>query len=454
MKLECRHHSTPDFLEDYGGTVAGRGSPRYRSLLALAVAVLAVSSTLAVLAHGSGSEPSADLRSSLSNPTADVTYSWTDVSSIAGAAPSPRSGTQEAYSPTLGKVVLFGGYAPTVNPDGDTWAFGSDHWSEVTASIAPPGRWGGAMVYDAADGYLLLFGGRNDTQFFDDTWSYDATGWHQIVTSVAPSPRSNFGLVYDPVDRDVILFGGGMGNVPVGSGSPWSYYSDTWTYHAGVWTNVTPSAAVPPSPRWVGGMNYDASVGAVLLEGGAGSTACSLYDDTWEFSGGQWTELSPAHAPPASALGGTVFDTQTNNTLLFQGLSFLPGCTDDFVNQVWAFSNGDWSLSALSSVSAPAGRASPAWVDDPTDHGELLFGGDYSGVYASDTWILTSSSQPTSGGPAVTGVVSPGVVILGSILLVALCMGAIATWVWKRNRPPATSVGPYSPVRLPPPPLP
>ncbi len=430
--------------------------PRYRTHLAVMVAVLVVASSWAVLAHGSSSpEPSTSARTASSNSAAGATYTWTDVSAMSTSAPSPRSAVQVAYSPTLGKVILFGGYDPSMNPDGDTWAFSSDHWSEVTASSAPPGRWGGEMVYDAADGYLLLSGGRNDTQFFNDTWAYDATGWHPVVTAHAPSPRSNSGLVYDPADREVVLFGGGMGNLPVGSGSRWSYYNDTWTYHAGVWTNVTLMSGPSPSPRWVGGMNFDATEGVVVLEGGAGSTPCSLYDDTWEFSEDRWTQLSPAHAPPPSVLGGTVFDTQTNSTLLLLGLTFQPGCTDDFTSQLWTLSNGDWSLSALNTTAAPPGRASPAWVDDPADHGELLFGGDYSGAYTNDTWILTNGTSPTQvtpGGQAGTGSGSPDVVILVSAILVVLGLGAIEAWVWKQRRPPATSVPPYSPLRFAPPP--
>ena len=371
--------------------MTGIAGPRLRGVFAVAVILVVVGSSLAVFAHGSNPASSlARIPAVVSGPATSVTYEWSDVSTMSPSAPSPRAAVQAAYSPALGKVVLFGGYDPSVSPDGDTWGFSASHWTEISASGGPPGRWGGEMVYDAADGYLLLFGGRNVTQFFNDTWSYSATGWHQIVTSDAPSPRSNSGLAYDPSDGDVILFGGGMGSVPAGSGGPTVYYNDTWTYRAGVWTNVTSTAGLPPSPRWTGGMSYDASSGSVVLEGGNGGTSCVAYNDTWEYSGGRWTQLSPAEAPPPSFLGGTVLDTQTNSTLLFLGLTYQPFCTDSFSSQVWMFSGGDWSLSVPNTTSSPQGRASPLWVDDPADHGELLFGGDASGTYFSDTWILVA----------------------------------------------------------------
>ena len=338
-------------------------------------------------------------------PGANGTYAWSDLSAQSPAAPSPRSGAQAAYSPALGEVILFGGYDISVSPDGDTWAFSSDHWTELFPVSAPPGRWGGEMVYDASDGYLLLFGGRNDTQYFNDTWAYNATGWHQIPTTAAPSPRGNSGLTYDLADGNVVLFGGSMGNVPIGSGSPQAFYNDTWTYHAGTWTNVSRTAGTPPSARWPEGMTFDPTAGYVALEGGAseGTPTCAiLYNDTWDFSGGRWTPLSPGVAPPPSYLGGMVFDSQTNSTLLYLGALNQPAC-NTFSSEVWTLSTGDWNLSVPTSTSAPPGRASPVWVDDPADHGELLFGGDGAGPgynYLNDTWILLHVT-PLAIGPEI-----------------------------------------------------
>lgn len=388
--------------------MTGTAGPRCRDTVAVAVILFVVGSGLAALAHGS-SPPgvSSGVSATARPPVTGATYVWTNLSALSSTAPSPRSSPQAAYSPALGKVVLFGGYDVSVTPDGDTWEFASGHWTEVSSAVAPPARWSGEMVYDASDGYLLLFGGKNDTQGFNDTWAFSATGWHQIATPIAPSPRSNPGLVFDPSDGKVVLFGGGIGNLPVGSGSPWTYYNDTWTYHAGVWTNVTATAGAPPSPRFTQTMSYDALDGYVILQGGGSSTApaCGIFNDTWKFSGGKWTPLSPPHSPPPFWVGGMTLDTETNSTLLYGGMAVPPpSCVDTFASQVWTFSSGDWSLAVPPTNSSPQGRSAAAWVDDPAENGELLFGGDGAGPgynYLDDSWLLTSVS-PLALGPLVS----------------------------------------------------
>jgi hypothetical protein len=317
-------------------------------------------------------------------------YEWTNLTSREVQAPSPRWAPQAAYSPPLNEVVLFGGYNGSGFANGDTWAFSSYRWTELSPAVSPPARWNGQMIYDASDGYLVLFGGRNDTQEFNDTWSYGAAGWTQIHTSAAPSPRGWFGMAYDAAAGVVVLFGGSIGNLPAGSGSPSTYYNDTWTYHAGVWTNVTRTAGQPPSARAPEGMAYDPVIGGVILQGGGiGYSPClTLYNDTWEFTGTEWVRLSPSAAPPASIFGGLLFDTDTGSTLLYQGGSNQPSCST-FASQVWMFAGGDWSLTVPSSASSPPGRLGPAWVDDPADDLELLFGGSGASAYLGDTWILT-----------------------------------------------------------------
>jgi hypothetical protein len=366
------------------------------------VAVLAFASTSVVIVElgGGGITPATNASRVSQGTYGNHTLYWANVSGQSTLAPTPRSSPQAAYSPSLGVVILFGGYNPSVSADGDTWEFSGDQWTELGLSNAPPGRWAGSMVYDASDGYLLLFGGRNDTQFFNDTWSYNATGWHQITTTHAPSPRDSSAMIYDPSSGDVVLFGGSIGNVPVGSGSPWTSYNDTWTYHAGVWTNITAKAGTPPSPRSPEGMTYDSAAGYAILQGGGlgGPGPCiTLYNDTWKFSDEQWSLLNALNAPPPSFIEGLAFDSAVNGTLLYQGMSYQPTC-DSYSSQVWSFLDGDWTLVVPSSPGAPQGRAGPAWVYDPQDQAVILFGGagGQSGYsYFGDTWELKAIAPLT-----------------------------------------------------------
>ncbi|MGC2289866.1 MAG: kelch repeat-containing protein [Thermoplasmata archaeon] len=350
-------------------------------------------------------------------------------------------------------------------PDGDTWTFTSSGWTEVATPTAPAARWGAEMVYDEADGYLLMFGGRNDTQYFNDTWAYNATGWHQIPTSTAPAPRTFFGLVYDASSGDVVLFGGGNGNLPAGAGCPpCATFNDTWTYHAGVWSNITSTAGIPPTSRSFLGMGYDASTQEIVLQGGSGGEGTwhgdvgghapcpTLYNDTWAFTGGKWVQLNPAGAPAPSGADSIQFDSVTNTTLLFQGTS--QGVSSDldcsnYGSQVWSFSAGNWTLAVANTSSSPPSRGNPAWVDDPAAGGEILFGGvgEQTYSYLNDTWLLTASPLdvvvlPVIIAPATAPwFVSP--MFLGGAS--ALALGAVAV-VWVAVRRTRTGIPPAPPA--------
>ncbi|MGP8077617.1 MAG: kelch repeat-containing protein [Thermoplasmata archaeon] len=331
---------------------------------------------------------------------------WENISSEAGPAPSPRTMSQYAYDPALGAVVLFGGYNGLGGnvAIGDTWELAGDQWTALpNATGSPPAGWGGAMVYDASDSYMLLFGGRNDTGFFNDTWAYNATGWHLIVTAQAPSPRAWFAMTYDRADNDVVLFGGGFGNLPPTYTR--TFFSDTWTYHAGVWTNITATAGSPPAARNVEGqMAYDAADGYALLTGGwLNGLVCpfeSSYGQTWALIGSSWSQLSPLGAAPPPGRGAIVFDPTSNTTLYYeseQNESPSSWC-DQYGTAVWSYSGGSWTLVTNSSYGAPSPRTRPMFAADPLNQTDILFGGEGpSAQYLNDTWAL----YPAGDGPAL-----------------------------------------------------
>jgi hypothetical protein len=346
-------------------------------------------------AQGNGSGP---------NQT-QATETWQDLTASAGEPPSARAASQAAYDPALGEVILFGGFQLPFTADGDTWAFSAGVWSPViTGASTPPARWGGAMVYDAADGYLVLFGGRNTTEFLNDTWIYNATGWHALATPVAPSPRGYFGLTYDAADGYVLLFGGGVGNIPNPAGSPWAIYGDTWTFHAGVWTNITASAGAGPAPRLVGAMAYDATDGYVLLVAGSNSRdftddSCPyIFPDEWTFSGGRWSPLVlTSSVEPPGGFGTLWYDASSHALMYYDGIENLSASDcDALVGNVWTYASGVWQLAWSSGESAsPPPRYLEVTLYDAANSTSLLFAGyqSFSGPAFSDTWSLSVLRQ-------------------------------------------------------------
>ena len=409
-------------------------SRRYRALLsatpcALAVAAIMVLSGGWATPSSGGSVPTARtaVTPSLipSVPTAsNTTWSWSNLTSEVGAPPFSRSMAQVAYDPPLNATILFGGYNGLGGnfPLGDMWEFVENTWMPLSPPVAPSARFAGAMVYDPLVHGLILFGGRNDTAFFNDTWEYNATGWHDISTPHAPSARAWFPMAYDPALGAIVLFGGMTGNIPAGTFTNFSYFNDTWTWAGGVWTNITATAGTPPvAGEHEDGMAYDAADGYLLMTAGSQrNQTCPARGGErfnaggpWILQGGQWSEVAITGPAPPPGMGGLWFDSELNRTLFYEGMennTSAPGTCPVSGNALWEYSAGAWTELSLNPV-GPEPRTVQAFVDDQADHEQIMFGGDGPGYaqYRNDTWSLVAPGTPLysvtfteSGLPAAT----------------------------------------------------
>ncbi|MCG8425365.1 MAG: hypothetical protein MJE77_46390 [Proteobacteria bacterium] len=186
----------------------------------------------------------------------------------ADRAPSPRSEHAMAYDATRGRVVLFGGYNGVFPPDlDDTWEWDGARWTRVLTVTSPPPRYASAMVYDAARGRTVLFGGFAGT-IYNDTWEWDGAFWTGVSTATAPAPRVAHGMTYDAARGRVLLFGGTPGLLTA-----------TWEWDGAGWTLVPTDSA--PMDRTDHALAYDAARGRVVLFGGYGDGGPS--GDTWYF---------------------------------------------------------------------------------------------------------------------------------------------------------------------------
>ena len=133
-------------------------------------------------------------------------------------------------------------YCESASNGVSTLAAGTPSWTNITSSGFS--RYLSAMSYDAADGYVILFGGIDTANnFLGDTWKFSAGVWTNITKSSGPSPRASSAMVYDSADGYVVLFGGGSGALDV---FPTISLHDTWKFSGGSWTNVTATSSPPP----------------------------------------------------------------------------------------------------------------------------------------------------------------------------------------------------------------
>ncbi|MCI4364094.1 MAG: PKD domain-containing protein [Thermoplasmata archaeon] len=217
-------------------------------------------------------------------------------------ATPPHSAGPQAMTHQAGALAV-----PT-SPGGYLWSNLS-----TSLSIAPSARVT-TMTWDAADGYVLLFGGLLISSAHPtDTWIFANGTWTNITGQVTGTPPAlGFPvLAYDPTSTAVVLYG------QLASGA---LTTVTWTYHNKVWTNVTASAGTEPSPRTNVAFTQDSTDSGLLLFGGRPAAASGILGDTWTFKANHWTNIT--------ATAG------------------------------WSF----------------GGVATPTASDDPPDHGVLMFG--------------------------------------------------------------------------------
>jgi hypothetical protein len=310
---------------------------------------------------------------------------WNNLSALS-SFPDARILVAMASDPALGGIVLFGGCNSTSSAGfSDTWLFSNGSWSDIGAPFlsTPPARWGASMAFDPADGYLVLFGGRNASALYSDTWVLSATaarswaGWSHLTPISAPSARAFATAFYDPVSSSVVLFGGGC--VACGTGSAnWLANNETWSYSGGAWTNESSTAGTSPGTLMTGYAAWDPSLGGGVYFGGQySSNNCTSPRTTWLYRG-TWTKLTTNGTPSLAVDGGMAWYAPENELVLFGGLQRLSGgCAADN-ETAWVLQDYNWT--DVTNGTHASSLLGPRWcigaAYDPYGQVVVVFGGD------------------------------------------------------------------------------
>jgi hypothetical protein len=287
--------------------------------------------------------------------------------------------------PARERALCVAGRTSTATACGDGASTGNSTFFDY-----PSHRWGAEITYDAADGYPLLYGGQSDT------WAFENGYWVDLDPRVLPPITSFACLAYDWRDGYVVLFGGERGGI----GTPTTIRDTTWSFRGGVWTNLTNPLDSPPGLAYPS-CTYDSADGYVLLFGGAmatgpGTTGRSgptidSSDQTWEFQGGTWTNLTNPAAPHPSARFGANMadDDSTGYVVLYGGAvngtsTANGGCTPaecPHLDDTWSFSGGRWTniTASASPNGTPTGRWEAGFANDSADGELVIIGGQANG---------------------------------------------------------------------------
>jgi hypothetical protein len=323
---------------------------------------------------------------------------WSDVTP-ATSGPTARQSHAMAYDGT--NFVVFGGNDGSYQDD--TWAWNGTIWSDVTPATSPTARMYHAVAFDSTNGVAVLLGGYDGSNYLDDTWEWDGSAWSLITPSGdKPGERRRHAMAFDSANGVVVMFGGER------EGTSWSFWGDTWTYNAATNTWAKPIGNWP-EPRRHHTMAYDSARGVTVLFGGAqgGNDGIEHYfEDTWEYDGTAWTDVSPATGtagidwPEARRQHAMVYDSANGVMVLFGGGS---DNGSNMYNDVWEWNGTAWT-EITPSGSSPVARRGHQMAYDSSRGVVVLFGGQdsdsdtiYNDTWEWDgsTWVQFTSSPPS-----------------------------------------------------------
>jgi hypothetical protein len=256
------------------------------------------------------------------------------------AAPSPRLTPAMAYYPPDQDVVLFGGDSGTNSRDdhgiGDTWVFDARGWHQLHPAHSPPAREGGLMVYDPATRLLMLFGGYapqlDPASVLSDTWAWNGADWHRLNANKVPTWMPGASIAFDTATGYITElapppgYAGSFAPVATfnGDGGPigrWLWTGTTWLYRA-----------EDPAPPMIQATLVDDLPSGDLLFfgvspdvsscGGIGS--CRTPPDptntresqTWLWNGARFSQAAPSLAPDLGSL--VVSDPRINRVVAIE----------------------------------------------------------------------------------------------------------------------------------------
>jgi hypothetical protein len=313
-------------------------------------------------------------------PASEQTWSFANGNwSVAGTNSSiPPAGAETmAFDEADQEVVLVPnsgtGITSGLTP---TWVYRNGSWDELRATIAE----GTLLAYDGADGYLLGY----QTGPAASTWKFSNGSWIELFPQASPFPGSSGAIAYDARDGYVVYLDAGSD-------------TSTWKWSAGNWSELSPTIQPGLGGETAGlnSMTYDAADGYLVLIQGSNTTCGSGSDCllTWGFAGGEWTDLT-GHSqtvPPPFVDGSVTYDSDSGQVILFGGYTVYGSCPECASNETWAYSGGQWTQ-VVSNATPPA-RFTAGITFDPTVSEVLLLGGQGSinpRYFEADMWALTT----------------------------------------------------------------
>ena len=236
----------------------------------------------------------------------------------AGGAPERRGRHSMTYDARAHRMLIFGGRFREGSVGSylvfdDLWQFdlSTDAWTKIPTSSGPSARVNATFQADATGDRAYLFGGntsRSGASFTpkNDLWALDlqSTQWTLLnPEGTAPLPRLWHAGLFDPARKRLVIFGGADETAFFNDAQ---YFSDVWSYEveANRWEQLHDGSGTAPEGRFWSEWAYDEENDTYLLFGGHDDGVLGNRNDLWAFSPttNEWETLR----------GGDVFNQPAN----------------------------------------------------------------------------------------------------------------------------------------------
>ena len=338
-----------------------------------------------------------------------------------GTTPLAREAEGFANDTLRKRLIVFGGLNEE-NRMNDVWtADMSDPskdpaWSQLcsptSCGTAPPVRWLTMAVYDSIGDRFIVFGGESSgAPDYNDVWSLSLNGtptWTQLTpTGTPPAIRQGGAVVFDAPNNRMVLYGG------VGDNGSTINYNDVWALSLGgspAWTALSPTGT-PPTGTGRRSMTYALSTSGsnkLVIFGGYGQATSVHYNDVMALdlstTNGAWSTLfanncSDSSAPACRRSQSGVYDSVGNRLITFTGRD-----NAQFYNDAYSFNLTTNTWTNLSPVNEIRLSVPVTGLADDAYHWQYRTTGSVSGAgsyisYGGNSDTINAAVDFASCGP-------------------------------------------------------
>jgi len=307
-----------------------------------------------------------------------------------------------------------------------TWAWNGTTWHLAEPAGGPPVI--GMVLAEPVDGHAVLYGGTGEADEFTQRWYWTGSGWAESIRppAVAAQPSAAFAAA--------VAADPGTGGLVLFGGN--QALDETWVWSGSDWTQAfftTPA----PAPRQGASLVYDPTSRQALMVGGQLATGAPAAD-MWAWQGNTWVPVHPpGRLPPPSSQAPIAWDRARGDAVLL-----TPPATPGPLATVdtWVWDGVTWSQHAT--TVAPPYRDGSSMSFDPTTGGLLLLVPCCQGstTQSSETWLwdgVAWQRLQTLHSPPLHASVSADQASHRVLLVAACCagfdgdtIGPPQTWVW------------------------